>query len=244
MNATDHGLGRRVLPEGDDLHLQRYSLAPVTTSFTAERILSLPNYRTHYNQGNTNACVGFSSSWAMSILNRERYFPPWLWDQAKLVDGWQDTNPGDNNGTSVRAGMDVLRTLGHREVYGNITKPADPNDGILRNEWATNVDQIRSCLANGVPVVLGIEWFQSFFQPERRGYESWIGRNVPNDKIVGGHAICAYGVSDRRQAVRLVNSWGTGYPLVWLSYEVLQKLLNGVQRGRGEATVIVDRPER
>jgi hypothetical protein len=77
-----------------------------------------------YNQGAEGACVGFGCSRMMSLLNRKRYDARWLWDQAKIVDEWPDTNPGDDNGTSVRAGCDVLRNRGHRRVWGPITFPA------------------------------------------------------------------------------------------------------------------------
>src|SRR4051794_26720201 len=66
-----------------------------------------------YDQGNEGAGVGSGSSGMMSLLNRRRYFARWLWDRAKQVDQWPDTNPGDDNGTSVHAAMDVLRNAGH-----------------------------------------------------------------------------------------------------------------------------------
>jgi hypothetical protein len=241
MNAQDHGLGRRPLPPGDDVHLRKYSLPQAAPDISVERVLPFrSSYRSRYDQGNTSACVGFSSSWAMSILNHEYYDAPWLFHEALKVDEWPGED--DNNGTSVRAGMDVLRTLGHRQVYRGRDRPVDPNNGILRNEWATSVDQVRKCIAGGTPVVLGIEWFDTFFAPERVGSEYWIGRK-DGGRIAGGHAICCYGASDKRQAVRLINSWGTGYPLVWLPYDTLQRLIDGFE-APGEATVIVDRPER
>jgi len=246
MTDTDvrqHGLGRRPLPAGDDKHLRKYSLPQAAPNLTVERIIPFRSTLRHvYDQGNTSACVGFSSSWAMSILNEQTYDAPWLWNQAKQIDEWPDTNPGDDNGTSVRAGMDVLRTIGHRQ-----TRQREPalTHGILRNEWASGpgaVDQVRQCIAGGTPVVLGIEWFDSFFTPEKIGREYWIGQQ-DGGKIAGGHAICAYGASDRRQAVKLVNSWGSSWPVVWLPYERLQHLIDGYEQA-GEATVLFDRPER
>lgn len=237
------GLGRRTLPQGDNEHLKRYSLAEPAKAFEAERILTFPNYRKIYNQGSTNACVGFSSSWAMSILNRQQYDPKWLWEAAKDIDEWPETKAGDNNGTSVRAGMDILRDQGHRRVLRHYDLPVSTDHGILKNEWATTIDQVRASLANGIPVVLGVDWFDEFFTPEKIGHDYWIGRDMLAGKIAGGHAICAYGVSDQRQAIKLVNSWGSSWPLVWLPYDTLQKLLDGYQ-APGEATVITDRIQR
>lgn len=110
-----------------------------------------------YNQGREGACVGFGSSRAMSLFNRKRYFARWLWDQAKATDEFPDTNPGDDNGTTVRAAMEILRTRGHvawRSTYApfddnvasrDALKP-DPAEGIAAYRWATSVDDMLRAL--------------------------------------------------------------------------------------------------
>src|SRR3954452_20022444 len=108
-----------------------------------------------YDQGREGACVGFGSSRMMSLLNRRRYDARWLWNRAKEVDEWPDTNPGDDNGTSVRAALDVLRTRGH-VVY----KPHDEDgpsvtDGISANRWATRADEILATLQSPAGTRLG-----------------------------------------------------------------------------------------
>ncbi len=97
-----------------------------------------------YDQGREGACVGFGSSRMMSLLNRKRYDARWLWNMAKSVDEWPDTNPGDDEGTSVRAAMDVLRARGHKPW----TKSAQvkPEEGIAANRWATRVEQVADAL--------------------------------------------------------------------------------------------------
>jgi hypothetical protein len=105
-------------------------------------------------------CVGYGSSRMMGILNHSRYDAPWLWDRAKEVDEWPDTNVGDNNGTSVRAAMDVLRTIGH--IQWGKDKP-DPKNGISANRWATNVDDLFSVLQNDTYKKVGaIPFFNSW----------------------------------------------------------------------------------
>jgi hypothetical protein len=113
-----------------------------------------------YDQGNEGACVGYGSSRMMGLLNHSRYDAPWLWDRAKEVDEWPDTNVGDNNGTSVRAAMDVLRTIGH--IQWGKDKP-DPKNGIAANRWATSVDDLFSVLQNETYKKLGaIPFFNSW----------------------------------------------------------------------------------
>ena len=48
-----------------------------------------------------------------SILNKDRYAARWLWDQGKIRDQWLETNPRDNQGTSVRAAAEALVAAGH-----------------------------------------------------------------------------------------------------------------------------------
>jgi hypothetical protein len=93
-----------------------------------------------YNQQAEGACVGFSGSRAMTLDNRTRYDGFELFYEARLRDEW----PGENyDGTSVRAGMDVLRDKGaflYRE------KRWDYSQGIAANRWARNVEEIAACL--------------------------------------------------------------------------------------------------
>jgi hypothetical protein len=111
-----------------------------------------------YDQGREGACVGFGSSRMMTLLDRGRYNARWLWDRAKERDEWSDTNPGDDNGTSVRAAMEVLRDLGHvkwrkssmeeLDHVGRTNLTPDNQRGISTYRWASSVDEMRSVLSS------------------------------------------------------------------------------------------------
>jgi hypothetical protein len=124
---------------------------------------TVANYR-FYNQGHEGACVGFGSSRAMSLLNRQKYYARWLWDHAKMTDEWPDTNPGDDNGTSVRAAMDILRLQGHvlwkakyasEDVPTRDAHPASLQEGIFAFRWATSTDDVLKTLENAKATRLG-----------------------------------------------------------------------------------------
>lgn len=231
-------------------HLTQFAEAPAA----AEIILNVPRqYRELYDQGREGACVGFSQSWMMSILNRTKYFAPWLYREAQLIDEWTDTPPAE--GTSLRAAFDILRTTGHRQVWGQRVRDAQERHGISANRWAASVDEIRAAIVGGIPVNLGINWYRQFSNPAQRRrlddegkpitefgidrYDWWIGLSeLTWGPIDGGHAITIVGASDRRQAFALCNTWGFAYPfLVWLPYAATRRLLGEY----GEAGIVTDR---
>jgi hypothetical protein len=236
MPNEEPSLGRLVPPDWRHVELYPYAAVAPPTVTTVERALPLPRLRTFYDQGREGACVGFASSWMMSILNRHRYDARWLWNAAKAIDEFPQTNPGDNLGTSVRAAMDVLRTQGHERVFDGHSRPPDLAEGISANRWARSADEIRTSIAEGTPVVLGCSWHVNFDHPEQDGRDHWIGRGDLGP-VRGGHAVCIYRASDRRQAVGIVNNWGTRYPLVWMPYTTLDQLL----ADSGEAALVTDR---
>ena len=114
-------------------------------------------WRAFYDQAQDQACVGFGWSRCMSILNGQLYAARWLWDRSKERDQWSETNPGDNQGSSVRAGAEVLTTAGHvawsdayadedyRERAGY--EPI-PDQGLLTFRWAESVDDVHAVLDN------------------------------------------------------------------------------------------------
>ena len=236
-------LGRR--EPTDFKHVEKYPIRLMGKDIAlmnqpVEKKLSLPRYHLIYDQGAEGACVGFGSSWMMSILNRKRYDCRWLYQQAQVVDEWDDTPPEE--GTSVRAAMDVLRTVGHRWVYFNKDRPPNPADGISANRWATTVDEMRVCIASDIPITIGVNWYSNFDRPvEVRtsgiALRHFIGRGDLG-YVRGGHCVCVFGASDHLQAFCFTNNWGASYPqTVWMPYEVMQRLLNEY----GEAAIVTDR---
>lgn len=235
MNFEDYTLDR--LEPTDWRHVELYPARQAMPVMVGGVEMVLPiryQYRPRYDQGYEGACVGFASSWMMSFLNKKFYDARWLYFEAQKIDEWPGTN---YEGTSVRAGMDVLRHFGHKRIHGRYPDlGVDILDGIQVNRWATTVDEIRTSISQGTPVVVGSNWYENFYNPIKKGRERWIGEGNLG-RVFGGHAWCIYGASDKRQAFKFTNSWGKGYPLTWIPYTTVQRLINEY----GEATLVTDR---
>ena len=227
-------------------HVAKYGLIAEAPA-VVNKVLTLPYYHKTWDQNGFNACVGFGSSMGMAIMNTidwkaagrvpytHRYDPFWLWNETKKIDPWPETNPGDNEGTSVSYAFDVLLTKGHIRLVNGTRQGPFLGYGVKENRWAESVDDIRACIAAGNPVVIGTDWYSGFSNPELINNEYWIGTNGLG-AFEGGHCTCIYGAYDRRLAFRVKNSW-LNYPLVWLPYSVMEKLLYDY----GEATIVTDR---
>jgi len=251
INASDVKFGRRI-PE-DRSYEQKYDFKKLSAvaPTNVEKILKLPNLVDFYCQGNMNACVGFSCSWMMSIFNqyniKMRYSRPkpakpfeydavWLYTQARLNDGWPFNDPPKDEGTYLWAGFWTLQHLGLKKINEN--KP-DLNDGLLSYYWSKNADGGRTAIDLGKPFAIGVDWYERFMTPKEIDGQFWIGTESSFGNMLGGHAICVYGASDEKQAFKLVNSWGKGYPTVWLPYKIFNTLMN---QG-GEMCVGIDNPK-
>jgi hypothetical protein len=111
-----------------------------------------PYWRRFYDQ-TRNSCVAHSSCRAMSLLNREVYDPEPLYDLCLKTDEF----PGERDeGTSVRAAMEILRTAGPWDRKGK----QDAADGISAYLWAPDMNAIARCLspADNGAMVLNRGW--------------------------------------------------------------------------------------
>jgi hypothetical protein len=108
-----------------------------------------------YNQGSEGACVGFSLSRALSLMNRSRYDGFWLYHEAQKVDPWEDTPPQE--GTSVDAGCQILMSKGARRYDAKTGRFLEPQiiSGIQGYRWATSVDDIHAVLKHPTADRLG-----------------------------------------------------------------------------------------
>ena len=108
-----------------------------------------------YDQGIEGACVGFSLSRALSLMNRSRYDARWLYREAQLIDEYDDTPPEE--GTSVNAGCEILQKRGARRYDTKTGKflPESIYSGIGPYVWAKSVDEIHAILKHPTADKLG-----------------------------------------------------------------------------------------
>lgn len=244
-------LGRRVPPNFD--HVVQWPLHALMAETLSvpptgvEKSLGLPWWWKQHDQGVEGSCVGFGSSAMMSVTNHYqrlkttgqnityRYASRWLYQEAQPIDEWDDTPPAE--GTSVNASCKILHTRGHRRIQSGKTGPELLTHGISAYRWAVDHNEIRAAIYGGLAVSIGVAWYSDFDDPSIVNGERWIGRDTNWGWVRGGHCVCLYRMSDRRQAFMMMNSWGLEYAPVWIPYATLDLLLEDY----GEAVVITDR---
>lgn len=167
------------------------------------------------DQGHEGACVGFSlatEAAARPVIVKgitNQVARHWYW-RAQEADPWDGGAwPGAlpfYEGTSVLAGAQVLKSMGHYLAY----------------LWAGSEREIAMTLGYLGPVVLGINWYDSMYMPGRNGVLRLAGR------VVGGHAICVIGLDTDRDAYLLQNTWGDSWGergRAWLLRKDLERLV-------------------
>lgn len=204
-------LGRIIIPDDRDKKFLISSLLPT----------QLPGINYKYwwpsgwwgDQGYTPHCVAYSwVHWlaAGPITQKGRrvggvapYDTTILYNEAQKVDEW----PGeDYDGTSVRAGAKVLKTLGFVGGYS----------------WSWDLNTTVNAILTLGPVVVGTWWLRNMFYPNEFGIISASG-----DKM-GGHAYLLDGVNVEKRLIRIKNSWGREWGkngFAYISFEDMEKLI-------------------
>ena len=188
-------------------------------------------------QGSQPSCT----AWAVGYALRS-YYEHWRrgWDigdrrhlvsPAFIYDRLVAKLPNCSQGTSISAALELLRTEGAPSLAA---APYDPRQcrlaatpalleaaqGFRIDGWQTVdftvLDNVKGELQAGNPVVIGMEVAEPFTR--------LAGDAVYDDTSAPGmmaHALVVVGYSERRQAFKLMNSWGPGWGdggFGWISY--------------------------
>lgn len=150
----------------------------------------------YLDQGQEGACVGFSMTHELVARPAEvsgldaKFAREKVYWEAQKIDEWAGgAYPGASpfyEGTSVLAGVKVLKKLGYIDEY----------------RWAFGLDDLVMAVGYAGPAVLGIPWYEGMF-------DMWSCGNVHvHGQVAGGHAILCKGVDVKEQTFTLHNSWG------------------------------------
>lgn len=108
------------------------------------------------------------------------------------VDEFPGQMPEEDTGSSGLSACKAARQLGYISAYHH----------------AFGIDQALGAAGLG-PVITGVSWRDTMWEPDSRGYLDISGR------IVGGHEIAVIGINTRLERVTILNQWYNEDGTVW-----------------------------
>lgn len=142
-----------------------------------------------------------------------------IYYQERAIEGTIDQDAGAQD---LRDGCNALLNVGvPRETlwpYGASTMFAAPNAEAVSDASAhkilsfTSVDDLKQCLVDRFPFVLGFTVYESFMSGDV-AQSGIMPVPQPGEQVEGGHAVLAVGYDDYEQAFIVRNSWGKNWGL-------------------------------
>lgn len=202
--------------------------------YTAARRRRMPakvDLRRHMSriedQGDTNSCVANAVAGAYEYLLR-RHWGEDGYDVSRLFiyfNARADDEEWEDDGTTIVAAIQGLQD------YGACSEETWPFDEDLVNETPdddayeeaagfrvedvavvpTELDSWRSCLAEGYPIIFGLDVFNSFDDHRRKGLVSMPSRRESRRDSHSAHAMLCVGYSDPDRVFIVRNSWGRSW---------------------------------
>lgn len=226
-----------------DVVFSSFETAPRYRAFLPEEVDLSSWFPTPGSQGPQSSCTAWAVGYAMRSYYEGRRHnwnfasPDQLISPAYIYNRLLDSRRDCSTGTSISNALKLLQREGAPTVAlfpyspDNCSRPADPKAVSVAQEYRIRIwraldpkrlDDAKGQINIGDPVAFGMEVSKSF--------ESLEGDAVYDDTTsprTGGHAMVLVGYSERRQAFKLINSWGTDWGdsgFGWVSYRALKEL--------------------
>lgn len=211
MTATPRIHGFRQLPDKRDrnypmsvplaLAAAAHVPPPITKSWWSPAV---------FDQGNQPQCVGYATYMLLCmdpvrLIGTSLDFSPGsIYAEARANDEFDDD---ETDGTSIRAGLEVLRRYGLISAY----------------YWASSPDEVVQHLATVGPVSIGAPWLRDMNTPNGDGTVSVTGGST------GGHNFLLSGYDSQTGVIECINSWGPQWGIngkFLMSYGGLERLFD------------------
>lgn len=197
------------------------------------------------NQGPLGSCTAHAIAFALQFeMMRQNFITPFAPSRLLIyyMERAKEGTIGTDAGAEIRDGIKCVAAQGITseqdwpyDVARFAEKPPDQafmnamtfnaftQKKILYESINQDINHIKGCLASGWPYIFGFNVFESFESADvaKTGIVPMPG---PGEKLIGGHAVCAVGADDTKQAWKCPNWWGEdwgdkGY--FYLPYEYL-----------------------
>lgn len=188
----------------DDAYILTAKKSPRTQRYWREGVI--------LDQGDTPSCVGHAWAGWLKMPPSTGYLDPvGLYQMCQYRDEWEGE---DYEGTSIRAGADVLKSLGFIKSY----------------RWARKIDAVVYALLEQGPLVVGTTFYSGM---DNAGVVSIDGENC------GGHAYRLTGINTKSGLIRWTNSWGREFGdngHAWITIDDFAELM----KDEGEVALAIE----
>ncbi len=194
------------------------------------------------DQGQQSSCTAWATGYAMRSYyegkrrNWNFSSPGQIISPAYIYNRLHEFRGACDTGTAISDALELLKTAGaptlsqYPYVENDCTRPVSSELERTGSEFRisgfstvdnTRLDDAKGQLARGNPVVFGMDVSESF--------ENLSGPQIYDDVSSprsGGHAMVLVGYSERRQAFKVMNSWGTEWGergFGWVSYRAVRQ---------------------
>ena len=178
-----------------------------------------------YNQGRLNSCTANAVCSAYK-LDLKKDSVSYVFDSSRLFLYYKtrvmEDRVSEDSGASIR---DTVKSIA-KGVCKESSWPYDTDrfkekpcqsaydeaTGNVVSEYVRlhpDVDQFRACLKDNSPFVFAFTVFENFLYIDNP--RSMMSIPVPNEKILGHHAVVAVGYDDRSRVFTILNSWGKNW---------------------------------
>lgn len=173
-----------------------------------------------WDQGQLGSCTGHGTIGGVVFLNPENMYSRLeAYYNGRKIEGDVDQDGGAQIADVVTGLIDTGVAIEADWPYDPSTF-AHPPKGLKKDAKlkivnparVADLDDLKSCLAEGFPVIIGFSVYDNFESPEmaKTGILTMPG---PNDELLGGHCVLVIGYDETTQQVFVRNSWGTDWGL-------------------------------
>lgn len=198
-----------------------YIISASESEFPSEHILSVPKVK---NQSIVSSCVAHTLSSANEFYYQKESGAESEFS-AGFIYGYRPPEYYQGKGMFIRDGLQTLINVGnvpdyvfpYNEEIPKIKKMVDEKleelkpkaEGYKISKYARldGINEIKTCLLNGLPVVMSIPVYKKAFKPTTTGT---IEAPKADDVKDGSHAIFCYGWTtiNGKEYLLILNSWG------------------------------------
>jgi C1A family cysteine protease len=216
-----HGLGYKPdLADRRDLlysaPLRHLTTMPPKVDLRTAGFLSSP-----YDQLSLGSCTANASGLAFEYVNRKQghddFMPSRLFTyyNSREMEGTVKSDAGAFIRDAIKSLAqfgDCPEALWPYDITKFTVKPnakcyrkAQKHQALQYDRVARSLAQMKGCLAEGFPFVIGISVYQSF---EDVGSDGLVPMPKDGEPLIGGHALCCVGYDDSMNRFIIRNSWG------------------------------------